>query len=113
MEEARQYTAVMSGRLVLTLGIIKIVQLLSALSALVLAFTAPDYMFASVIVFGIAAAIIAAVVAIEGLIKGRLLTQTAPVTRAGRPLKFWGLIAMQVVAVLIGLALTQIWRLAQ
>jgi hypothetical protein len=103
----------MSERLAMALFGLKIVQMLSALSTLVLVFASPEYTFIPVIVFGATAAAIGAAVVIEGLVHGRLLLFSSVVGRRERPLGYWTFIATNVVGVLIGLALTQVWRLYQ
>jgi hypothetical protein len=103
----------MSERLLMLLGGLKIVQTLSAVSILVLAFVAQRYIFVCVSLFGLTMALSAAILIVESLMRGRLLYGSAAISRAEQPLKFWGLIGLRMVALLIGLGLTQVWRLHQ
>ena len=103
----------MPERLAITLFGLKIVQILSPLSILLLAAVAPRHIYFPVGLLGIAAAIIAGVVIVEGLAQGRLLTRSGAVARKERPVGFWGLMALNVFALILGLGLTQLWRLTQ
>jgi hypothetical protein len=98
----------MSERVAGMLFALKCVELLCALSVLVLAFASPDHIFLAVNLFGVLVAVSAAIILAEGTASSRLLSRSGPIHRVERPIRYWTLFSMNVVALIIGLALTQL-----
>ena len=89
MEKARQYSAVISERFARMIFALKIVQLLSAISILVLAFVVPRLIFMSIILFALTSALVAVAVLIEGLAHHRFVSRSGIIDRRMQKAKFW------------------------
>ena len=103
----------MSQRFIIALGILRLIEVLSAVSILVLAFTAPDYIFVSVIVFGTVVALRAGFLFAGGLTSGRFLSRFGVIGRNEQPLKFWAVAGLNAAVFLAGSLLTQVRRLSE
>ena len=101
----------MSERVTLLLGSLKLLQMLSVFSILIVAFVAPKYLFVPIAIFGATLMAMAGTVLLEGAIHDRFLSRAGPIARAESPPRFWGSAGACFLIMTFGLALTQLWRL--
>jgi hypothetical protein len=87
--------------------------MLSPLLILILAFVAARYVFLGVMLYGVVITLTAGIVLAEALARGRFMSRGGGITRVDRPRSFWGLVGLQVLVLVIGLGLTQVWILHQ